>query len=417
MSFFESFSILICLAALFAYINHRLLKLPPAIGLMVLALITSFILIGAGLIYPAVLEKITVPLRSFDFSRILMGSMLSFMLFAGAIHIKLEDLKSEKFSVMLFSTLSVVLSTLLVGTAVYFLLEVFGIRVSYIHCLLFGSLISPTDPIAVLGILKHSKVSKSLEIKIAGESLFNDGVAVVVFLTLLEVAQQPDLFEWTDAVALFGREALGGIIWGIAIGYLGFVLMKSIDNYKVEVLITLAVVMGGYSFAHWLHISGPLAMVVAGIIIGNQGKNLAMSNTTAGYIDKFWEMTDEILNAVLFVLIGLELLLVNLHSVYIAIGLLAIIIILLARYISIFIPAQIIKLKEGISNNTILILTWGGLRGGISIALALSLKPEMERDLWVTLTYFIVAFSILIQGLTVGKLAKRLNRNGKAAEV
>jgi len=405
---YTSFSILIVIAALFAYINYRFLKLPSVIGIMVLALLTSLLLIGIGISYPKAMQNVTSFLYSFDFSKLLLGSMLSFMLFAGAIHIKLEVLKKEKTSVIVFSTLSVVLSTFIIGFVIYYLLGLFSIQTNFIHCLLFGSLISPTDPISVLEILKKANISKSLEMKFAGESLFNDGVAVVIFLTILQVAGQPGNFQFTDVAVLFVREAIGGVILGIAIGYIGFVLMRSIDNYKVEVLITLAVVMGGYSLANLLHVSGPLAMVAAGIIIGNQGKKYAMSNTTIEYIDKFWELIDETLNAILFVLIGLELLIIHFIPVYIIIGSITIIIVLITRYISILLPAQIIKLKEQITQKTIIILTWGGLRGGISIALALSLKPEMQKDLWVTLTYFVVAFSILVQGLTVGKLAKRL---------
>jgi CPA1 family monovalent cation:H+ antiporter len=375
---------------------------------MLLALITSFALIGVGIVSPDVTKEITILLNSIDFSELLMGSMLSFMLFAGAIHIKMDLLKQEKFSVIIFSTFSVVISTFIIGTAIYYLLGLFNIQTDFIYCLLFGSLISPTDPIAVLGILKDAKISKSLEMKIAGESLFNDGVAVVIFITILQVAQTPDNMQFSDVAILFLREAVGGIIFGIVIGYIGFVLMRSIDNYKVEVLITLAIVMGGYSLANLLHISGPLAMVAAGIIIGNHGKEFAMSDTTIEYIDKFWELIDETLNAILFVLIGLELLVIHFLPTYIIIGLITIILVLLTRYISVFLPAQIIKLKEKITHRTIIIMTWGGLRGGISIALALSLKPEMQKDLWVSLTYFVVAFSILVQGLTVGKLAKRL---------
>lgn len=408
MTPFSIFSILIVISALFAYINFRFIKLPSSIGLMLLALITSFALIGVGIVSPDVTKEITILLNSIDFSELLMGSMLSFMLFAGAIHIKMDLLKQEKFSVIIFSTFSVVISTFIIGTAIYYLLGLFNIQTDFIYCLLFGSLISPTDPIAVLGILKDAKISKSLEMKIAGESLFNDGVAVVIFITILQVAQTPDNMQFSDVAILFLREAVGGIIFGIVIGYIGFVLMRSIDNYKVEVLITLAIVMGGYSLANLLHISGPLAMVAAGIIIGNHGKEFAMSDTTIEYIDKFWELIDETLNAILFVLIGLELLVIHFLPTYIIIGLITIILVLLTRYISVFLPAQIIKLKEKITHRTIIIMTWGGLRGGISIALALSLKPEMQKDLWVSLTYFVVAFSILVQGLTVGKLAKRL---------
>jgi len=408
MTLYSIISIIIVIAALFAYINFRFIKLPSSIGLMLLALLTSFAIIGAGNVLPDVTKEIKILLNSIDFSELLMGSMLSFMLFAGAIHIKMDLLKQEKFSVIIFSTFSVVISTFIIGIAIYYLLGLFNIQTNFIYCLLFGSLISPTDPIAVLGILKEAKISKSLEMKIAGESLFNDGVAVVVFITILQVAQTPDNMQFSDVTILFLREAVGGIIFGIVIGYIGFVLMRSIDNYKVEVLITLAVVMGGYSLANLLHISGPLAMVAAGIIIGNHGKEFAMSDTTIEYIDKFWELIDETLNAILFVLIGLELLVIHFLPTYIIIGLITIILVLLTRYISVFLPAQIIKLKEKITHRTIIIMTWGGLRGGISIALALSLKPEMQKDLWVSLTYFVVAFSILVQGLTVGKLAKRL---------
>jgi CPA1 family monovalent cation:H+ antiporter len=289
-------------------------------------------------------------------------------------------------------------------------LPLFGIHVAFIYCLLFGALISPTDPIAVIGILTEAKIPKSLETKIAGESLFNDGVGVVVFLTILEIAASPEHFEIKDVIGLFAREALGGLALGIAVGYAGFLLMRSMDNYKVEILLTLAVVMGGYSLANALHVSGPLAMVAAGIIVGNHGKKYAMSETTTDYIDKFWEVIDEVLNAVLFVLMGLELLLIHFQPIFTAVFICIIVIVLCARYVSVFLPSQIIRIKEFIPQKSLLILTWGGLRGGISIALALSLKPEMQKGLWEACTYAVVVFSILVQGLTIGKLAKKLNR-------
>jgi CPA1 family monovalent cation:H+ antiporter len=406
MSLYSMFSVLIVLSALFAYLNYRFIKLPSAIGLMTLALATSLLLIVIGIVYPDSLKSATTLLHSFDFSELLLGSMLSFMLFAGSIHIDLRELKQQKLSVFTFSTFSVIISTFLIGGVLYYLLGWLNVPAQFIHCLLFGALISPTDPIAVLSILKEAKIPKSLEMKIAGESLFNDGVAIVVFLTILQVAEQPDKFQWSEVLILFFREAVGGILLGLLIGYGGYKLMKSIDNYKVEVLITLSVVMGGYSLADWLHVSGPLAMVAAGILIGNHAKEQSMSAMTANYVNKFWELVDEILNAILFVLIGLYLLIIHFIPIYFLIGTLAITVVLCARYISVFIPAQLIKLREVISQRTILILTWGGLRGGISIALALSLKPEMQKNLWVTLTYFVVAFSILVQGLTIGKLAR-----------
>ena len=406
MSLFDTFAILIVLSALFAYINYRFIRLPSAIGLMLIALLTSIALVATGKIFPVALTDLAMLVNSIDFAHLLMEVMLGFMLFAGAIHIRLEELKKVRMAVILFSTLSVVLSTFIVGTGVYYLLGWFGIDMPYLYCLLFGSLISPTDPIAVMGILKEANIAKSLEMKIAGESLFNDGVAVVVFLTILEVALHPGAMAWTDVAVLFAREAGGGILLGMVVGYAAFLLMRSIDSYKVEVLITLAVVMGGYAVAGLLHISGPLAMVAAGILIGNHGKQYAMSNLTAEYVDKFWELLDETLNAILFVLIGLELVILPFNGSYFTLGLLAIVLVLLARYISVWLPAQIIRLKGEMDRRTILILTWGGLRGGISIALALSLTPELGKDLWVTITYCVVAFSILVQGLTVGKLAK-----------
>ncbi|MEO6883756.1 MAG: sodium:proton antiporter [Bacteroidia bacterium] len=407
MTLYTAFSILICLTAFFAYINNRFVKLPATIGLMVLALISSFVLIGIGIVNPAILEKATTYLRHFNFSELLMGSMLSFMLFAGAIHIKLEQLKQEKIPVIVFSTFSVLLSTFIIGIVTYYLLGLFNIQTNLIYCLLFGSLISPTDPIAVLAILKEAKISPSLEMTIAGESLFNDGVAVVIFLTILQVAEQSNSIHFTGIILLFAQEAIGGILFGIIIGYLGLMLMREIDDYKVEVLITLALVMGGYSLANFLHTSGPLAMVAAGIIIGNQGKEHAKSKKSSEYIYTFWELLDEILNAILFVLMGLELLIIHFVPVYIVIGLLMIVLVLATRYISVFLPSQFIKFKEKITQRTLVILTWGGLRGGISIALALSLQPEMQKDLWVILTYCVVTFSILVQGLTIGKLARK----------
>ncbi|HEX7367429.1 MAG TPA: sodium:proton antiporter [Pelobium sp.] len=408
MSLYHTFSILIVLSAVFAYLNFRYLKLPPSIGLMLIALITSVALFITGNLYAEVLYDATLLIKSFDFSELLLGSMLSFMLFAGAIHVNIEDLKKEKLPVMMFSTFSVVISTFLVGTLCFYLLPLFHLSIPYIHCLLFGALISPTDPIAVLGILKETNIPKSLETKIAGESLFNDGVAVVIFITIWEAAKSPEIPSFSEISLLFLREAVGGLLLGFAVGWLGYKLMRSIDNYKVEVMITLAMVMGGYTLASMLHVSGPLAMVVAGILVGNHGKKYAMSNQTSEYISKFWELIDDILNALLFVLIGLELLIIKDIASYLWIGLLMIAVILLIRYISVFIPSLMIRFTDKFDKKTVLVLTWGGLRGGISIALALSLTYDLNKDLWVSLTYFVVAFSILVQGLTIGKLTKQL---------
>lgn len=413
MKLFDTFSILIVLAATFAFINHRFIKLPSTIGLMFLSLISSIGLIIIGTVSPFFLSEATAALANFDFTELLMGSMLSFLLFAGAIHVKLDELRNVFWSVTLFSTLGVIIATFVIGGAMYFILPLFQIEMPFLYCLLFGSLIAPTDPIGVLGVLKEAKVRKDLEMKITGESLFNDGVGVVVFLTILEIAQKPVSPTWFDVSRLFALEAFGGILFGLLVGYAGFWLMRSIDNYAVEILITLAMVMGGYSLSHFLHVSGPLAMVVAGLLVGNQGKKHAMSAITEEYVDKFWELIDEVLNALLFVIIGLELLVIKFTSNFVVIGLIAIVVVLLTRYISILLPSQIIRLKEEVNHSTILMLVWGGLRGGISIALALSLKPEFGKDLWVALTYFVVAFSILVQGLTVGRLASSLIQSNK----
>lgn len=408
MELFHLFSILIVISAIFAYINFRYLKLPNAIGLMLVSLFFSFIVLMAGYFFPSIKSAVAEQLNNINFSELLLEGMLSFMLFAGAIHIKYEDLKTEKLSIMLFSTMSVIISTFVVGFSAFYLLNFFGLEVSLINSLLFGALISPTDPIAVISILKSAGVSKSLETKIAGESLFNDGVAVVVFMTILQLTKPDVEISFGSISLLFGQEAIGGILLGGIIGWIGYKLTASIDNYQVEVLITLAIVMGGYTLAHFVHVSGPLAMVVAGLITGNHGKSYGMSDTTAEYVDKFWELIDEILNALLFVLIGLELLVIQTNGTVLLVAFILIAIVLLTRYISVLIPSTFIRLKEKLTNKTLLILTWGGLRGGISIALALSVPNQFNKDIWVTITYIIVCFSILVQGMTIGKLAKKM---------
>ncbi len=404
MNLYDAFSILIVITALFAYLNQKFVRLNTSIGIMLIALLFSIILLIAGKFAPGVFHDISGLIGRFNFSELLLGSMLSFMLFAGAIHIELEELHKERLSVLLFSTIGIILSSFIIGTGIYYLLPLFGLHPEYLHCLLFGVIISPTDPVAVLSILQESGIPKSTELKISGESLFNDGVAVVLFVTIHHLAQNPESFSVIRVGGLFLREAAGGLALGLLTGYLGFLLMKTIDNYKVEILITLAIVMGGYLLASRLGVSGPLAMVAAGIFIGNRGKRLAMSETTRENVSKFWELIDDILNAILFLLIGLELLVIQFIHNYVLIGLMTTILVLLTRFISVWIPSQLVRISKELKMRTILILTWGGLRGGISIALALSLKPEMNKDLWVSLTYFVVAFSILVQGLTIKKL-------------
>jgi CPA1 family monovalent cation:H+ antiporter len=409
MNISEILTITIVLAAVFAYINLRIIKWPPTIGIMVLSLGTSMVLAILGKFHPFLSDKAMQLASSIDFRDVLMNFMLSFLLFAGAIHIDAAKLKKEAWPILLLSTLGIVISTTLVGGMVWWLFQLFHMPIQFIYCLLFGALISPTDPIAVLAILKEANIPSSLELKISGESLFNDGVAVVVFVTLLDAANSgvSAVDVWSIS-KLFIQEALGGLLFGVGVGYLGYYALRSIDDYKVEVLITLAIVMGGYFVADHLHVSGPLAMVVAGIITGNKVKNEVMSDTTRDYLGKFWELIDEILNAILFLLIGLEMLIIQINITVLIIGFIVIVLVLLARWLSVFFPVLLLRYKIKFEKHAVTILTWGGLRGGLSVALALSLTPAMHRDEFVLITYIVVVFSILVQGLTIGGITKRL---------
>lgn len=403
-------ALLVTLTALFSYINHRFIKLPTTIGVMVLALVLSLILMSLGeLGYAPVEQRAAAIIGGIDFNQVLMQGMLSLLLFAGALHVNLEELAQNKWPIGILATVGVVASTFLVGIASWLVLNVlFGVSISLLYCLLFGALISPTDPIAVLGILKSAKAPKNLEIKIAGESLFNDGIAVVVFAILLGLAVGGEEVTLGGVALLFTEEALGGIVFGLAIGYVAYLLLKSIDSYDVEILITLALVLGGYALAIHLHVSGPIAMVVAGLMIGNHGRRLAMSDTTREHLDTFWELIDEILNAMLFVLIGLEMIILTFEHDHLLASLLVIPIVLLARLACVGVPVHVMRRRFGFtfSPHAIKIMTWGGLRGGISVALALSLPLGPERQIVLALTYIVVLFSILVQGLTVGRLIK-----------
>ena len=415
MEIYQIISALIFLTMVFAYVNAKLIKWPSTIGIMALSLITSVLLVIFSKQVPWLSAKATQLIRAINFEVVLMQIMLSFLLFAGAIHIDYKKLKKQLLPIMTMAIIGTLISTFLVRTMAYYLLNLFHLGAPFIHCLLFGALISPTDPIAVLGILKKAGVPESLELKIAGESLFNDGVAVVVFLTLLEIASTGNgNMTAVDIGVLFLREAVGGLLFGALLGYLGFLALKSIDDYRVEVLITLAVVMCGYSLANSLHVSAPLAMVVTGILIGNKGRESALSDITRDYLGKFWDLIDEILNAILFMLIGFEMLILKVESTMVIIGGILIMLVLFARFISIFLPVQFLRKHMQLEKNSIPMLTWGGLRGGISVALALSLPEDMHRNEWVLVTYVIVIFSIIVQGLTIGKLAKKLLRQEPA---
>jgi CPA1 family monovalent cation:H+ antiporter len=407
MPIFQVIAILISLTAAFSYLNHRFFKLPTTIGVMLISLLVSVGLhILSGFAHDA--ENFTSTfLKEIDFDYALMHGMLSFLLFAGALHVNLNDLAEQKGIISILATLGVAFSTLIVGTVLYYLLLLLDLYTPYIFCLLFGALISPTDPIAVMGMLKNAQVPKSLETQIAGESLFNDGVGVVVFIVLAEMAVSNQPFSAGRVTLLFLEEALGGALFGLVIGGIAYFLIKSVDQYTIEVLLTLALVMGGYTLATSLHLSGPISMVVAGLLIGNHGRRLAMSNRTREHLDTFWELVDEILNALLFVLIGIEVLALSFSlNVFVA-GLGAIAIVLLARWLSVVIPIGLTSRWKRYTPGTRAIMTWGGLRGGIPVALALSLPVGGEREILLAITYIVVVFSILVQGITVRHVIER----------
>lgn len=410
MNYFLIITIIVSLAAIFGYINVRFLKLPNTIGLMLITIVFTFGVFALSYIDPTLLNAEKYIITKIDFRTVLLDIMLSFLLFAGALHTNFEQLRVQKWPILVFSTLGVLVSTFLVGTFLFLLLQLTDLEVQYIHCILFGALISPTDPIAVLGIMKKARVPKNLEAKIVGESLFNDGVGVVVFLTIFEVANLGEA-EVTPMhiLELFGTEVIGGIALGLLLGFITYRLLKTIDDYDIEVIITLAAVMGGTVLAEKIHVSAPLAMVTAGLFVGNDiVRQGAMSELTESYVDKFWELIDILLNTILFVLIGMEMLALEFEVSYLLAGLIAIPVVLGCRYTSVLIPVNFFKRKLNFVPGTATIMTWAGLRGGISIALALGLTDNMERGLFLVITYMVVVFSILVQGLSVGKLVKRL---------
>lgn len=407
MELYYSFSVLIVLASLFAYINYRVLKLPSTIGIMVIAIIVSVTLVATGESFlPKTTSLLTRLITNFDFTEVLMGAMLNFLLFAGGIHINIKDLKEQFGPVVIFSTVGVIISTFAVGFGVYYLLPLVGIQMPLIYCLVFGALISPTDPVAVLSILKQAKVSKSLETKVAGESLFNDGMAVVVFTVVLQIAIGKEIDLNIENIGLLLlREAGGGLFLGVILGFSASRAMRIVDDYIISVLITLSVVMGGYLIARELHISAPLAMVAAGLFMGNFSESFKMKSETQDYLIKFWELIDEIMNAVLFLFIGFELLLIKDLNEYLIAGGICIMIVLLARWIAIFLPTKFMSLRYRFSPQTVKVLVWGGIRGGVSIALALSIPVNQYSQIIISITYCVVVFSIIVQGLTIAKVA------------
>jgi CPA1 family monovalent cation:H+ antiporter len=406
MSAFETLAALLSLAAAFAYVNHRWLRQPPAIALMAMTLSLSVGLLVANRFDVIQTETVTRELERVHFDDTLLHGMLGALLFAGALHIHLEDLKEERLSISVLAVVGTLLSTFIVGLLAYWVLAAVRLDLPLGHCLLFGAVISPTDPISVLGILKVARVPRSMEVQISGESLFNDGVGVVIFATLVSVVgnQQPGLGH---TLLFFARETLGGVAFGFAAGYLTFRLLGSIDHYQTELLLTIALVLGGYVLAEHLHVSAPLAAVVAGLVIGNPGRKRAMSDITRDHLDKFWALVDEVLNAVLFVLVGFEIMRITLAREGLLAGALMVPVVLAARALSVAAPIGLLSRRAHFARGTVRVLTWGGLRGGISVALALSLPPSPHKDLIVTMTYSVVVFSILVQGLTLGRFARR----------
>ncbi len=403
-------ALMLVVTALLAYANHRFLHLPNTIGVMAIALFLSLAVIGLhawGVDHGLKAFELSL-LRVIDFSDVLMQGMLSFLLFAGALHVDFFTLKKFRWQIAALAIIGTCVSTALIGMAMWWLLPLAGVSLPLIYCLLFGALISPTDPISVMGILKSINAPKRLELVIAGESLFNDGVGVVLFSLLLGVAASGVTPTMGEASLVLLREAGGGIAFGLVLGYVTFGLLKSIDQYHVEVLLTLAAVMGGYALAMHLHVSGPLAMVVVGLIVGNGAREKAMSDTTRRYVDMFWELLDEMLNAVLFVLIGMEVIVIAFSPPVLLAMVGAIVITLVARLLTVGAPVGMMSRFFQLPKGSWRVLTWGGLRGGISVALAFSLARGPHRDTVLALTYGVVVFSVVVQGLSVGRLARKV---------
>lgn len=402
-------AVILTLSAIFGYINHRWLRLPHTIGLVVIALLASMGTIAVDLLVPALSPRaaVTGMLAQVDLPDTLMHGMLSLLLFAGAMHVNLDSLIERRWAIGSMATAGVLVSTVVVATGSWFILDLLGIPLSFAWCLVFGALISPTDPVAVLGILKSVKVPKSLEAKISGESLFNDGVGVVVFTVLLAIAAgagEGVPLHAVDIAELFIRETAGGAIIGFVGGYAAYRAMCNIDEHNLEVLITLALVFLITAVADLLHASAPIAAVVAGLLIGNHGTRFAMSEKTTLHVQTFWSLVDEILNSVLFLIIGFEMLALEFDVKAVIAALIAIPLALAARFVSVAMPIGLLRLAQDFTAGSIRVLTWGGLRGGISVALALSLPPGPAKDVILVVTYGVVIFSIIVQGLTIGRI-------------
>jgi CPA1 family monovalent cation:H+ antiporter len=404
VSVFQMIGLLIALAALVSYLNHRYVRLPSTIGLMAITLLGSLALAALGRAGVLDVGDAAAFVASIDFKAVLLHGMLGFLLFAGALHVDVQALRGASVAVAVLATVGVVAATFIIGGLFWIGVQWLGYQVTPLQALLFGALISPTDPIAVLGIIRQAGADRQLEAEITGESLFNDGIGVVVFLTILgtTTGQAP---AGVGSVALFLlQEAAGGALTGLVLGWITYRMLASVDAYKVEVLLTLGAVAGGYALADAIGVSGPIAMVIAGLIVGSRGRAKAMSEITRQNVDTFWELVDEILNAILFMLVGLEVLRLQLDAAHLLVGALAIAVTLTGRLASVGLPIFAMRrLRRTFGFGTVSLLTWGGLRGGLSIAMALSLPPQQARGLILTATYMVVIFSVLVQGLTFGR--------------
>ncbi len=408
MNSYQILVFIIGISALFAYVNHRYIKMPFVIGLFFLSSLLSLFILSSRFWANTYFTEIKLLVQSVDISKFILEYMLGYLLFAGSLHTEWADIKKQMKQISVFAVLGVLLSTLIIGAAFFGICSMFHIQIDFLYCALFGALISPTDPVAVLGILTKANVPKKIEATIVGESLFNDGVGVVVFIALLELLHSgSSTFSFSRFGILFLQESFGGILFGLLAGYILHKILKSINHYETEVLLTLAFVMVGYALCLELHISGALAMVIMGLFVGNYNHNKAMSSVSIDYVDKFWELIDVVLNAILFVIISFVIVVIDFKTEYFIVAFISLFIVLLSRVIIVVLPGIIFSRIIDFTKKEMKLIVWGGLRGGLSIALVLSLPDGEEKKLLLVATYFCVVFSILIQGLTIGKLAKR----------
>ncbi len=401
--------VLICLSAAFAYINHKFIKLPFVIGLFFLSTILSLIILGTKFWTTEPSSNLKLFVEQSNISKFILNIMLGFLLFAGSLHTNWLDLKKQLLQITVLALGGVILSTVIIAGMFYQLSVAFNLNIDFVYCLLFGALISPTDPIAVIGILTKAKVPKKLEHIIVGESLFNDGIGVVMFIALLEALQAGGTaISFPHVGMLFIREAVGGVIWGLILGFVLHHVLKSIDHYETEILLTLAFVMAGYESAIAVHVSGPLAMVIMGLLVGSYNTSLTHSDISQEHVNRFWQVVDVILNAILFILIALVMFVINFKAAYVFIGLISILVVLLSRVFVVYLSKIFLPEKHSFNRKEANLLIWGGLRGGLSIAMVLSLPNSEARDLLLIATYFCVLFSILIQGLSISRLARSI---------